>query len=100
MTELTETINIAVTPKLKAAIKAQAERESRKYTALARVTLERIFLANEVTLEQCADYDVLHLPPNEFEATWQEFMRQRATPVQPEARTLVDPGVDYDTGVE
>ena len=53
MAEYTDTLVIAVSPALKAAIIEKAARERRPFSALARVTLERVFLANEITLEQC-----------------------------------------------
>jgi len=55
MAEYTEKMTIAVSPALKAAIIARAEELRRKPTALARITLERVYLANEVTLEQCRE---------------------------------------------
>ena len=58
MAEYTEKMTIAVSPALKAAIAAVAKEQGRKPTALARYTLERVYLADQVTVEQCAD-----LPP-------------------------------------
>ena len=58
MPKYTEYLNMAVTPELKAAVTAKAERQGRTPSAMARHTLERVYLADQVTVEQCAD-----LPP-------------------------------------
>ena len=55
MPKYTEYLNMAVTPELKAAIAAEAERQGRTPSAMARYTLERVYLADQVTVEQCAD---------------------------------------------
>lgn len=55
MAKYTEYLNIAVSPELKAAITAEAERQGRTPSAMARYTLERVYLADQVTLEQCRD---------------------------------------------
>lgn len=53
MAEYTEQLTIAVSPALKQAIAEEAARQGRKPTAMARHTLRRVYLASQVTVEQC-----------------------------------------------
>ena len=70
MPKYTEYLNIAVTPELKAAVTAEAKRQGRTPSAMARYTLARVYLADQVTVEQCAD-----LPPIPGRQTAEEFVR-------------------------
>lgn len=63
MAEYTEKMTIAVTPELKQAIARVAAEQGRKPTAMARYTLERVYLADAVTVEQCS----------KDRQTWDEF---------------------------
>ncbi len=67
MAELTEKMTIAVSPQLKTAIAVEAARQGRKPTAMARYTLERVYLKDEITVAQCNEMMGAHVhyqPPD------------------------------------
>lgn len=64
MAEYTEKMTIAVSPELKAAIAKAAKEQGRKPTAMARHTLRRVYLTDQVTIEQCAE-ELAPIPPRQ-----------------------------------
>ena len=55
MPKYTEYLNIAVQPELKLAIDEEAARQGRTLSAMARYTLERVYLKDEITVAQCLE---------------------------------------------
>ena len=90
MSETMERVWIRIPTDLKTALEGQAARRNLRFQDVARYALAD-YVMNEVAATYVED-EPLEMTPEELEVKWRQFM---ATAM---LRTLIDPGVEYETG--